>query len=790
MTRTESGRVKISPSTPSSATFPRTRVTPPSTSQGPSPSVVSADTLEEDPSVRHSRNASHSTTQSLHPEARPGLRSKKSLPDLRQSHADILAERRTGAVPEEEKTPRPAAGGALRRLNHERPLGMVHSNSARAALPTQATIATAPPTTSSTPVPPPTSLIPRSQSARPLPSATVKPSTARAIAAGLNTTIAKVNFDGAKTKRAQVDNNAPGFDRNSGAYFRRLSMLPTSTISKTVPVTLLEFADAIRGILFSLSQIYSALRQFVVFASQDRLPAPIARLMGTADGTMSDLINALDRFDSLSRRGTPSPNIVRDIFIACRESVTTFKQLVAALGPQLKSLIATADVRYTRTLLLMLYGSMGEIANSWNAVSPLLAEITSISDDPSLATLILQPPTPSPTLSSSSSSRPKNGGPGTLYRARSKTRRHAGSFSVEDVQLGAVLPPAPVPDMPDFSSENPLNPGTAPHIQLSSSTSSLQDDSSNGGGTIKARPTKANRGPGAITLPPSMGYRDMVMKAFEQPMTPGAGELNFSEPDGGTTSNGAGAGAASGGLGYPPATGTVTPSGSFSLPPSEGRGRPVSTANADATFVDMAESTITIARSIYAMLLDSFDADYDGDDDGSGVLMRELGPRRVKELTDLCILGNETTTKLRGALGRVRAPDSRGPLKFSPADAKRLGDEAYAFVQVSCDWGVLDREQQLMLPSPFTDRHPFRQARQGHLARAWLRSSHSRRSRTAHHRHSRACQVAPHGHILPPLRSLLIVFGRRSHSSALGSSVKSLCCRLGRIAVIVDGASV
>ncbi|ORY46694.1 hypothetical protein BCR35DRAFT_29437 [Leucosporidium creatinivorum] len=165
-------------------------------------------------------------------------------------------------------------------------------------------------------------------------------------------------------------------------------------------------------------------------------------------------------------------------------------------------------------------------------------------------------------------------------------------------------------------------------------------------------------------------------------MTPGAGELNFSEPDGGAPSNGAGgAAAAAGGSNYSASTGTVTPSGSFSLPPSEGRGRPVSTANADATFVDMAESTITIARSIYAMLLDSFDADYDGDDDDSGVLMRELGPRRVKELTDLCILGNETTTKLRGALGRVRAPDSRGPLKFSPADAKRLGDEAYAFVQ-------------------------------------------------------------------------------------------------------------
>ena len=272
-----------------------------------------------------------------------------------------------------------------------------------------------------------------------------------------------------------------GFDRNSGAYFRRLSMLPASTISKTVPITLLEFADAIRGILFSLSQIYTALRQFVVFASQDRLPAPLARLMGSADGAMSLLINALDRFDSLSRRGTPSPVIVRDIFVTCHDNVVTFGRLVAALGPELKALVSTADVRYTRTLLLMLYGSTGEIANSWNKVAPLLNEMRDLSNDPSLATLILQPPTPSPELSSSLSSRsPANG----MLRSRSKTRRHAGSFSVEDVQLGAVLPPAGDGDATPTPDEN-------------------------GGGTLKARPAKATTPRGmTIKLPNSLAPRD------------------------------------------------------------------------------------------------------------------------------------------------------------------------------------------------------------------------------------------------------------------------------------------
>lgn len=496
-----------------------------------------------------------------------------------------------------------------------------------------------------------------------------------------------------------IDRSAgAAFDRNSGAYFRRLSMLPVSTISKAVPTTLLSFADAIRGILFSLSQIYSSLRQFVVFASQDRLPAPIARLMGVADGSMSELINALDRFDSLSRRGTPSSAIIRNIFVTCKDSVSTFVKLVAALHPQLKSLLATADARYTRTLLLMLYGSMGEISNSWSAVSPFIEEMAAIVEDPSPATAALQAPLAASSASSSSTSTStaKRGGVSKgLSRVRSKTRRHAGSFSVEDVQLGAELPPAPMPQVPAAFASS-VEPSTASSAEAVS-----------GGSTLKARSAKS-KGPGAITLPPALGYSDMIMKAFEQPMTPGVVRdlvRRDPAPVPSLPTTGAPEAALNG------TTGMLTPASSFSTVNTarpgggSGAGRPVSVANADAAFVDMAESTITIARSIYGMLLDSFDADFEGDDE-AGALMRELGPRRIKELTDLCILGNETTTKLKGALGRVRAPDSRGPLKFSSSDAKRLGDEAYAFVQASrvdilesCLWADADARRLFCRPS-------------------------------------------------------------------------------------------
>ena len=495
---------------------------------------------------------------------------------------------------------------------------------------------------------------------------------------------------------------AVGFDRNSGAYFRRLSMLPTSTISKTVPIALLQYVDAIRGILFALSQVYSALRQFMVFASQDRLPVPLSRALGQADRTMSSLINALDRFDSLSRRGTPETSVVRDIFVTCKENVGVFSKIMVVLGTSLKGLVATADVRYTRTLLLMLYGSMGEIANSWNGVSTLLQEME-LTDGSSIANLVLQPPTPSPTASTGPNSRP---GIGPLYRARSKTRRHAGSFSVEDVQLGAVLPPAPIP---------PLVP-TLPAAFIDLAAIANEGQTS----TVKAR-TGANKrapGPNHITLPSSLNYREDTMDALELP-TPNGGP-------GISTLWGA-----SVRLNGEAASGTESPSvelgsstrGRFlesaRSSPSNSNGATVTAvATADRKFLSMVDSTTGIAFDIYALLLSSFDpassaftsVESNGGESNGMMLTRELGTRRTKELTDLCAKGVVITEGLRIALERVRAGggSSEEALSFTREEAKRLGDESYAFVQVSfvvhsCEHELI-RCDRLSFASPSSSR--------------------------------------------------------------------------------------
>ncbi|BGP40629.1 RAM signaling network component [Rhodotorula kratochvilovae] len=666
MTRTESGRLQTSPRIPSSDSIPRTRTVQ------HIPAAPDALDAAADASIRHSRNASHSTTQTLAPAPRTGLRAKKSLPDLRQSHADILAERRTGTTLEEEapQPDLPALDGPLRRFREERPAGPAQSLSGRGTPLPQGAAASIGRSESARAAGAPAAAIPRKGTAPPMLDAL------------------------GKGKRPEETGD---LERSSGAYFRRLSMLPVSTIPKTVPLALLHFAEAIRGILFALSQVFSALRQFVVFASQDRLPAPVARLMGSADSSMSTLINALDRFDSLSRRGTPPTAIVRDVFVACRDSVAMFGALVAALQPQLAALTASADARYTRTLLLMLYGSVGEIVSSWSAVAPLLAG----SDDPSLATLVLQPPTPSPTGGGGGDAGAQNHAEGPaprLTRQRSTTRRHAGSFSVEDVQLGANLPPADIPPVPAL-----------PGGPLSFDEGAASSQDVNGGATLRTRPALSAKSstssagsaaraapPPPLAMPPQMGYEQMVQKAFEHPITPGGLFHPVSSGDSRAPSRAGSFSAQGGALGVPPmpplpsssagsSLYTVSSTSSGSTAASSGGAsaasyhphrvsRPVSTLNADETFVDTADSTVSIASDVYGMLLDAFE------DPAHAGQFAAIGKRRLKELAELCKAGYDSTQRLQRAIERVRGDDARGRLKFATGEARRLGDASYDFV--------------------------------------------------------------------------------------------------------------
>ncbi|KAG8754387.1 RAM signaling network component, partial [Serendipita sp. 396] len=245
----------------------------------------------------------------------------------------------------------------------------------------------------------------------------------------------------------------PAMDMERNSYFRRMSTLPASTISKAVPKCLLATVDAARGILFALSQIYSALRHYIVFAINDRLAGVLNKVLDPASQYLARLITALDRFDALCRSGTPRAAACRGVLESCRDNINVFTKVVGVLRIQLKVLAGSDDVRYTRTLMLMLYGSMGELSNSWNSMVPHIEEVRNlVRDEPhsgfnnsfSLASarsphMIFE--TGEGDTSDASSRTPLSAVPRPRNAASvRRQQRGGGSYSEIDVQIGKDLP--------------------------------------------------------------------------------------------------------------------------------------------------------------------------------------------------------------------------------------------------------------------------------------------------------------------------------------------------------------
>ncbi|KAJ7837040.1 RAM signaling pathway protein-domain-containing protein [Mycena olivaceomarginata] len=243
------------------------------------------------------------------------------------------------------------------------------------------------------------------------------------------------------------------FERNS--YFRRLSKLPAATISSTLPKALLSLIDSARSILFAMCQVYQSLEHYTLHAPDDRLKSVLRKVLDPASADMMQLINALDRFDAMSRKMLPPHTVCRGVVESCRDTVASFGKAVGVLALQLKVLAGADDVRYLRNMLLMMYGATAEVAVAWQGMVPQIETIRPLlhpkafpipstvpnpigSPDynngvpgsaPALGGfLATEPPMPRPHSTASSGA------------GRTRARRHAGSFSIKDVEIGKKLP--------------------------------------------------------------------------------------------------------------------------------------------------------------------------------------------------------------------------------------------------------------------------------------------------------------------------------------------------------------
>jgi RAM signalling pathway protein len=149
-----------------------------------------------------------------------------------------------------------------------------------------------------------------------------------------------------------------------GAYFRRLSVLPPSV---RVYLSSVKVVEAARGILFALSQTHQAAAQYIGVCGDVQLSRRVNRVLYNAKTHVGNLVDALEAHEAKGEGADVLP-----VIETCNACVGAFKHVINILLQHIGELTERADVRLTRTFLLLIYGSAVELNNSWGALKPCL----------------------------------------------------------------------------------------------------------------------------------------------------------------------------------------------------------------------------------------------------------------------------------------------------------------------------------------------------------------------------------------------------------------------------------
>ena len=248
----------------------------------------------------------------------------------------------------------------------------------------------------------------------------------------------------------QLSGSLPGslplvtIERNS--YFRRSSAM---LLNNSLPRSLQCLLGTGRSILFAVSQLYQTLEQYAHHGVDERLSTIFKKVLEPANVHMLHLIKMLDRFHDISQKSIPSPAVCRGLVECCRDTVTVFRKAINLLTLQF-GLDSCDDARFVRWLILEFYGITVEVAHAWRSMAPYLETLkpllhANVSHSHHHSYLDF-PPLPSPNANGADPSlapavRLRSNDPSVLIpKARFGGRRHAGSFSSKDLEIGKGLP--------------------------------------------------------------------------------------------------------------------------------------------------------------------------------------------------------------------------------------------------------------------------------------------------------------------------------------------------------------
>lgn len=159
-------------------------------------------------------------------------------------------------------------------------------------------------------------------------------------------------------------------ERRPGQYFRRLSSLPEH---KRSSLSSARVGEAARGILYSMSTLQRPIEQYIESTGDRGGPeSKVERALYNSNIHVTSLVSALETYET--KDDEPG---VQKVIDACQSCVAAFRQVLSMLQSSLKEPSGPAassrpDVRYARTLILMVYGSYVEIQCSYDILRPLL----------------------------------------------------------------------------------------------------------------------------------------------------------------------------------------------------------------------------------------------------------------------------------------------------------------------------------------------------------------------------------------------------------------------------------
>jgi hypothetical protein len=274
------------------------------------------------------------------------------------------------------------------------------------------------------------------------------------------------------------------------AYFKRLSALPANVMIHNLPPSLSSLVECARSLFFSVSQVYQALSHYITYTNDHQLSSVLKKVTDPAYTYMMQLNGALDRFDAICKRTTPPPSLCRALVESSRDTAAMFGKAIAMMSLQLNILASKDDDRYMRSLVLIFYGALAEISQAWLSMVPHIEAIKPFLSDHRRPSVAKPHPVPNPSPELVPASAPPSFFPFNALQpgvpiARSRptqslgrtrtTRRHAGSFSSKDVEIGKSLPSYDLPmPSPGILNSATLRAGQRhPALPLSASTSSL-----------------------------------------------------------------------------------------------------------------------------------------------------------------------------------------------------------------------------------------------------------------------------------------------------------------------------